>query len=283
MVIGIIYFLLASSLSDAGTLKQKDDKIGELRERVKFLSEENELLRTDLNSCNRKEIDLKREIVKLEESLENKSEPVNQFAPVINHGAVQELICSLENQPIEEVKSRVMAFLNQNKETSQATKSEEIQSATESLKEALKDVQKGFQLQSELLEIYEELQQQQEPSAQQSKINSTDSSAPSRAPQPPTLSGQPQQTITHRRTSSDNGASAVTAPAISPKLHAINTTDGELIDAPRIVRRTGLFAFYSLFLWSLGIITTLLVIEYVSLTDLTIADLPISMSSQLIY
>lgn len=174
----------------------------------------------------------------------------------------------IANQPVHEVQEKVYGFIDKLLEKTMTLSQDRmalyehvngVKSAVElssGISSAMDDVQRSFQLQSELLQIYEEITPPSSKTSEQL------------VPAPPTKvdkieallqqnhinSHGPTPTVTHRR----------------PSFHSQPTTTGKTetyVDPPAIVKRTGAFAFYSLFLWFLGILTTLVVIEYVSVAD----------------
>jgi hypothetical protein len=109
-------------------------------------------------------------------------------------------------------------------------------------------------LQSELLQIYEEItpakHSEQLVPATQIKVDKIEALLQ----QNHHHSNGPISTVSHRR------------PPV-PSQHTPYTKTEIYVDPPVIVKRTGAFAFYSLFLWLLGILTTLMAIEYISVAD----------------
>lgn len=172
----------------------------------------------------------------------------------------------IANQPVHEVQEKVYGFIDKLLEKTMTLSQDRMalyehisgtKSAVElssGISSAMDDVQRSFQLQSELLQIYEEITQTSKTSEQlvPAPTNKVDK-IEALLQQNHINSHCPTSTVTHRRPSFNSPTSAgKTETYVNP---------------PAIVKRTGAFAFYSLFLWFLGIVTTLLVIEYVSVAD----------------
>lgn len=120
--------------------------------------------------------------------------------------------------------------------------------SAESLTGVLSDLKTSFELQSELLQIYEEIN----PTADQIVPSS-----------PPT-------SISPHIVDSDLDKTVdLETPLLSETV-----LDDEIVNrGPKIVRRTSMFAFYSLALWFLGILTSLVVTEYLSTSDWALESL----------
>lgn len=169
---------------------------------------------------------------------------------------------TIANQPVLEVQEKVYGFIDKLLDKTMTLSQDRMalfehvngsKSAGElssGISAAFDDVQRSFQLQNELLQIYEEItptkSSEQLVPATQTKVDKIEALLQ----QNHHHSNAPTSAITHRR----------------PSFHSQPRTE-TYVDPPAIVKRTGAFAFYSLFLWFLGILTTLVAIEYISVAD----------------
>ncbi len=181
----------------------------------------------------------------------------------LDHSAVQSLVKVLQKQPIAEVQTKVTTLIDDLLGRTLSLREDRtklfnqyaplmsdnsIAGLATDLTSAVSDVQRSFELQSEILEFYEHIQEKESISDL-----SSHSSGSRRASRDRVI----DNLLSHdsRRRPQHESLAAV--------------------DSPTIVKKGGVFAVYSLSLWFLGIVTTLLVIEYVSMADWAV-DIPIS-------
>lgn len=190
----------------------------------------------------------------MEQQLSDRTMSEPTISSSLSSQACRDLIYTLENQPIQEVKSKVMQFvdgiltkthaLNEDRQKLYGQlASMEISGTTgeitTDLTGAMDDLQKSLKLQNELLQIYEEINTTTPPKSSLPSLPS---------PEQQSEESEARPLLVHRR------------PSI---LGHEKFTE----ESPKIVKRSGVFAAYSLCLWFLGILTSLLVIEYASVAD----------------
>lgn len=239
--------------------ENNDYKTAELKDRIELLMEDNQSLKTDLQQSSKAELDLKKRISQLENQLAE--EHTRSKKGGIEQQSLVEIKYTLDRQPVSEVRDKVFGFIDRLIDKTTAINSERLtlasiknSEASQDLVQAVEDVQRSFQLQAELLQIYEEITPAQNAvvpnvpaeAKKKDKVNQVEALLQQNH-------HQQYQTLTQRRPS-------FKAPEpVSPR--------EVIVEPPLIVKKTGVFAFYSLFLWFMGIVTTLTVIEYVSVTD----------------
>jgi len=190
--------------------------------------------------------------------------------------ALQDLRYTLEHQPVKEVREKVFGFVDKLLDKTvtlsedrirmyeQLTGNSSNSNLTTDLSGAVADLKRSFELQAEILDYHQRIS--------------------------PTVGGQQQEQNVPEQNQEMSPGDKIEAllqqnhHQVSPSLVRQRTTSlaqplrpphpDSAIESPRLVKNKGVFAAYSLFLWFLGIMTTLSVIEYVSVADWTAMDVP---------
>jgi hypothetical protein len=172
-------------------------------------------------------------------------------------------------QPVLEVRDKVYNFVDKLLDKAKDLSDERvllhghleaIQTPSSDIAAALEDVKRGFQLQSELLQYYEQIT----PASTVQVIEDKSGAVLTNEDRIEVLlnqSHQPPVPVNRRRPSSK------TVESSEPSRP---TETMRLMDTKRpmgIAKNRGVFAVYSLGLWLLGILTTLTLIEYASVSE----------------
>lgn len=180
-------------------------------------------------------------------------------------------------QPVLEVRDKVYNFVDKLLDKAKDLSDERvrlhghleaIQTPSAEIASALEDVKRGFQLQSELLQYYEQI---------------TPAATAQNLPPADQLSNEDRIEVLLNH----NHQSAPQMNRRRPTTKAIESfgpTD-RLLEGKRpvsLLRNGSVFAVYSLALWLLGILTTLTLIEYASVSDWSSME-AMSVSSSFVY